>query len=234
MRIDMRYVVTSCLFFALTFAASSASADEIGVEFDLGTTYTSDARYDLIDDNDYYGDLGANLSYTSDRLIPELELLFLYQRAFGDLNANRFSSDLNTEWRQRRFMLGADYGPTFFGFLRPSARAGAGWSMQTLRMRTTGPELTDRAHDFVAFGALGLGARLRIPADEGSAIDSVVLGVQTHYGYMYQTDATFDQLGADKDAYPEDDPWTRQDASIGSLNTSGQFWDMGLSMRLAF
>ena len=234
MRIDMRYLVSLTILFTVALVSNTASADEIGLEVDVGTNYASDSSYDAIDDNDYHGRFGANLSYQSERLVPDLEMLFLFQRAIGDRRVNRFSSAYTSEWQQRRFMLGADYGPTLFGFLRPSARLGAGWAMQTLEVRTTGPTLQDRAHDFVAFGALGLGARFRLAGQEGSRLKAVVLGLQTHYGYMYQTEATFDQLAASSDAYPEDDPWTRQSSALGSLSTSGLFWDMGVSMRFAF
>lgn len=234
MRIDMRYLTALSALLSMILVSSTASADEVGVELDLGTNYTSDARYDAIDDNDYQGRFGASLSYQTARLVPDLEMLFLFQRAIGDRRVNRFSSAYTSEWQQRRFMLGADYGPTFFNFLRPSARLGAGWAMQTLEVRTTGPTLQDRAHDFVAFGALGLGARFRVPMQDGSRLEAMVLGLQTHYGYMYQTEATFDQLEASSDAYSEDDPWARQSSSLGGVSTRGLFWDMGISMRFAF
>ncbi|CAN0521951.1 unnamed protein product [Laminaria digitata] len=231
----MRYVATLSILMLSICASSVASADELGVELDMGTVYTSDQAYDLFDDNDYYGDFGAGLSYSTERLIPEIELLALYERSLGAARSeSRFSGALQTRWIQRRFMVGADYGPTFFGFLRPSARVGAGWAMQTLRVNTTGAQLKDRAHDLVAFGALGLGARFRVPTDPSSRVRSVTFGVETHYGYMYQTEATFDQLRADRDAYDEDDPWTRQDVSLGGVDTGGLFWDLGLSLRLGF
>lgn len=217
--------------------SQEARADQLGLELNLGSTRTSDANFDAFDANATYGNMNFGVSWAPDALVEGLEFVALYQRNLTEGTTDRFGGSMRLDWEQRRLMLGVDWGVMVARILRPSIRVGAGYSLQSLEVRTSGLSIYDNAHGVSALGALGLGARIPIGAANDpsqSLINRVSLGLQAHYGYQFQTEATFDQLRADKDAYGEDDPWTRQDVNLGSVDTSGRFWDCGASLYFAF
>lgn len=217
--------------------SEEARADQLGLEIDFGSTRVNDASYDAFDGDGTHGSMNLGVSYAPSALVEGLELVALYQRNLFEGTSHRFDSAMRLNWAQRRLMLGVDWGTMIARVLRPSVRLGAGYSLQSLEVLTSGQPLYDNAHGFTAFGALGLGARIPVSAasdPDQSLVDRVSLGLQAHYGYQFQTEATFDQLRASENAYAEDDPWTRQDVSLGSVNTSGLFWDCGASLHFSF
>lgn len=234
----LRYALAPLVALAtLAATAQEARADQLTIEFDAMSVRARDSSFDAIDEEDVYGNAALGIGYELGDALPGLQVLALYQSNIMEYQqGERLDSALQLDWKQRRVMAAADWGPMLFGFLRPSIRLGAGYSQQYMEMRTSEPTLYDRAHDFVGFGAVGLGAYVElgrspsIPRD--SFLGRLTLGAQTHLGYIGQTTATFDELSADPDALPEDDPWQRQPVDLGSLNSNGMFWNVGLALRV--
>ena len=215
---------------------TSAFADELSVEVESQSVYAPQSS-DVLDSDDYQNTVNLTLGYSADRLSPNLRLLFSYQNTIQDFSdQNRFGSALKTEWHQARFLLGADFGPEFWGFLRPKVRVGLGYSLQDLVVRTTDKALQDYAHDFTAFGAMGVEAQLHfkkyVDPTELPYLSRMSLGIQGLYGYSYQTIAQFDELNVDSDALAEDDPWRREDVDFGSVDNSGMFWSVGFMLSI--
>ena len=212
-------------------APSLAHADELALEVGVDSTRVADPSYDAVDSEDNYGSFALGVGYERSALVPGLRLMALYQTNMHEGGGRRFDGAATFEWSQNRFMLAADWGPTLWGFLRPSVRLGAGYSLQAMRLWTTGPIQLDRAHDFAYLGAIGLGAYLPMSVlGERDGLERLRIGVQGQFGYLGQTVATFDGVTADEDAYPEDDPWRRQPVDLGELDSSGRFWNLGVGL----
>ena len=144
------------------------------------------------------------------------------------------------ELSNSRLMVGADWGPRLWGFFRPSARVAAGYAWSHLQIDTpdtqSTPEREDWAHDFVASASLGVGVEYRFggsgPVGQPELRSNQwTLGLGLRGGYMWQTEATFDEMGIDEDQLSEEDPWTRAEASAGSLDLGGPLFEFLFSLR---
>lgn len=131
-------------------------------------------------------------------------------------------------WNMHRFMAEAEWGPELWGFVRPFARLGAGYSLQSLELQAGEPVLEDNAHDLAGQAALGL--ELFLPFHLSPRAFPFSVGVSSQVGYSAQTLAEFDELEADDD----DDAWTREQAALGGVEIDGLFWDIGVNLRLRF
>lgn len=224
------HVLAAVALLATTALAPAAFADEVVASTSVSTAYYTDQSFDAISDVDAMSNLVLMGGYQFDAL-GGLRLLGLFQTSTRR-SANRFAGDLSAEWGRQRALVLAEYGIDIGRFVRPFARAGLGYAHQVYELYGAGgAPLKDHAHDLTAQGSLGL--NLRFPISFGA------IGLQSDVGYEWQTPATFDELHHSKDAFdskyaPEDDPWTREDASVGTLKTQGIFWTAGLFVELEF
>lgn len=208
-------------------AAEEAQASELALELRINTHYITDASFDALSDEN--STVGAQLAIGYDLSalgLPGLRSYLVYEGT--GQTTSRFDRSLDLQWERANLMLAADYGPDLFGFFRPSVRLGAGYVTQFLMVSSSGPDLFDRAHDFGAFGALGFEAYIPY----SNTFSRVTFGLNGQYGYNWQTQASFDNLRAGDDAYDEEDPWERQSVDVGTLQTRGQFWNIGLVARI--
>jgi hypothetical protein len=204
--------------------ATDAFASELALELRVNTQYVTDPSFDALSDENYT--VGTQLAIGYDLSlagIPGLRAYLLFDGTGQD--QSRFNNALDLTWERTALMLAADYGPDLWGFFRPSARIGAGYVTQGLEVYTSGRNLTDRAHDFGALGALGF--ELYVPYSE--AFSRATFGLTGQLGYFFQTRATFDGLTAEQD---DNDPWIREPVDFGTLNTNGLFWNLGLVVRI--
>lgn len=230
--------ITVMIGLLTTLCASNAMADELSLELENQAVYSTDASLDVIDNDDTQSTVNLTIGYSTPRLSEHLRLLFSYQNTFQQFSEQtRLGGALKTEWHQARFLLGADIGPELWGFFRPKARIGLGYSLQELKLTTSDKPLMDYAHDFTAFGAVGAEVVLHLrdytdPA-ELPYLSRVSLGLQSLYGYSYQTNADFDELRVDGESLPDDDPWRRSDVNIGTIDNSGMFWTFGFMVSVS-
>ena len=233
---------SSAALLALTSAllawAPDALADDLVVELGAQVVLATDPSYDLIDDRDTLTGLSLAVGVSPIKALPMLRVLGLYQASGPDNPQPRLGDRGRLAWSQTRLMAAMDLGPEVFGFLRPYARMGAGYSLQSLTWRSSSVTRHDYAHDVVGFGALGIEAFLtldRLASDPAmSWLTELKLGVSGQLGLLSQTDATFDELRPDQDTLPADDPWTRQALNLGRLKADGAFWSLGVTARMSF
>ncbi len=232
-----RQLTACCVFLAALGFSAVASADQPAVElaepmamdtqpellFELRgqTHYVSDDSFDALSDTSDHGGGLLGVGYALGEVLPGLRAHLLY--AGGDASTRRFDGAVDLNWERLLFMAAADWGPEFYGTVRPYARLGAGYALQYLELETTGSPKDDHAHDLAALGSVGLEAYT--PRD---FLGRFRLGLIGQFGYIAQTTATFDELDADGD-----DEWERDQAAMGDLDTNGLFWDIGLGLRVA-
>jgi hypothetical protein len=202
---------------------SFSQSPELIFELRALSFHPTDSSFDALSDDDTYtgGMLGAG--YDIGRLtVPGLRAYLLYFG--GGTDIERFDGDLDMSWSRNLFMAAADFGPELFCFFRPSARLGVGYALQELDFETSGASRDDYAHDLVGLGSIGL--EFFTPKDFLGPLRFSLIG---EFGYQAQTQASFDEFSAE---HAEDDPWVRQEASLGELNTDGLFWDLGVGIRM--
>lgn len=195
--------------------------DELFGELRATTFGTDDRSFDALSDDEQYTAGMFGVGWDLGRLtVPGLRALVLYSG--GGVEQSRFGGQANLDWYRNLFLAAADWGPTFFDTIRPSARLGAGYALQSLDVQTTGPAKHDYAHDFAGFGSLGL--EVSTPRQFLGPVRLSLLG---EFGYLGQTTATFDELDGSQGG-----DFSYQQASMGDLSTSGWFWDVGAGVRL--
>lgn len=221
---------TIAMFALLALAApATASADEVFASLSTSTTYYTHHSFDAISETNAMPRLEIIAGVGLDA-IPNLRLLLSYGTTFK-VDARRFQGDLDGQWELHRLLAHAEYGIPIGQYLRPFARLGVGYALQKYEISRSGPELRDFAHDLAAQASLG--AALKFPLSFGA------IGLLADVGYDLQTNATFDELRHKRDAFEDEygernDPWIRENASIGSLQTHGVFWSAGLFFEVNF
>lgn len=224
-----RHTTAICALLALTVPAV-ASADEIFASLGTTTAYYTHHSFDAISESNAMPrlELVAGVGLES---LPNLRFLLSYGTTFPVL-ANRFAGDLDARWEQHRLLAHAEYGLPIGQYVRPFARLGVGYAQQKYTLlRDVGPDLRDFAHDLAAQASVGVA--LRFPLSFGA------IGLLADVGYDVQTNATFDELRHKRKAFeeryePDDDPWTREQASVGSLQTHGFAWNGSLFFEFNF
>ncbi|MFW5967951.1 MAG: hypothetical protein ACOCV2_10550 [Persicimonas sp.] len=232
----MRRFCTALVFLCLFAPAAVAVAEED--EDDSSETYTFEeetrlifearstgfnfahSSFDALTDYNAHPTGHFGVGYGLSEWVPGLRG-YVYYAGTG-LFPDRFGGELDMRWRRDMFLLAVDYGPEFWGFLRPSVRGGLGYALQTLDVWTDSTNKRDTAHDPVAFGSVGLEAYTSrwLPG-------SARAGLMTELGYLLQTPANFDGVQTRR----EDDEWDRQPADYGNLHTSGLFWSLGIGLQ---
>ncbi len=226
-----------CALLLTATLAAPVSAQELTLQAELGVQYVTDASVDAISRSDYQTTTQLSAGWALDALSPDLRALAMFHLgSSGD--QLRFGGDATTRWALYRVMLGVDYGPQLFGFLRPVARLGVGYAYQSLELITSGPASEDGAHDLTALGALGVEASVRVsqltPVSPESPWAGLSLGAHTYLGYLYQGDADFNDMRPGEGALAEDDPWERAPTRLGTLAGSGVLWTLGVHASWAF
>src|SRR5690606_20863451 len=119
-----------CALLATAALASPASAQELTLQADLGVQYVTDASLDAISTSDYQKTSQLSAGWGLDALSPDLRALAMFHLgSSGD--QLRLGGDATTRWSLYRVMLGVDYGPRLWGFLRPVGRVGVGYAYQS-------------------------------------------------------------------------------------------------------
>ncbi|MFW6057707.1 MAG: hypothetical protein ACOC9W_02515, partial [Persicimonas sp.] len=218
--------LTACWVFLAALGFSTvASADQPAVELDEPmamstqhelifelrgqTHYVDDDSFDALSDTSDYGGGMLGVGYGLGDVLPGLRGYLLY--AGGDASTRRFDGAVDLNWERLLFMAAADWGPEFYGTVRPSVRLGAGYALQYLELETTGSPKDDYAHDLAGLASVGL----EVYTPRGffgrpkDFLNRLRLGLIGEFGYLTQTTATFDELDADGD-----DEWSRDQAAL--------------------
>ncbi len=200
------------------------------VDLRMQSHYLNDDSIFAVKDNDVVGYSHLSVGHALDSVLPGLRVYFSFETALTE-EVNRLGGSLTSDWGHWNFMLSADYGMDLWGWLRPSVRAGAGYALQSLTLTRSGDDpLEDYAHDFAYTGSVGLEALWRVTEPSAGGF---TLAFMTQFGYFGQTEAEFDELSRSDDDTP-DDGFAREDVAVGSIDTSGLFWDIGIGIRLDF
>lgn len=228
-------LIAACasIHFAPSEAYAQGSQKGLLVDLRLGSSYAEDDSFDALADNDAIGLYQLGIGYDLTELVPGLRAFFIYEVNLPESESTRrFGGSALLDWRRHRFMALGDYGWEFFGFLRPAARLGAGYSLQTLDADLGNqPIMSDNAHDFVVQASAAAEAGWEVGKIAGIPLQLSLVG---QFGYQFQTEAEFDELAFDEDAYSGSDPWDRQGLALGSVDTNGFFWDLGVGFRFGF
>lgn len=221
----MKYAIALIAASLVSLSGASAFADGPVAEIGVSTTYYADSSFDALSEGNAQSALGLTGGWQFDRLGG---LRLLATAEFTGRDSTRFGGDFDASWGKQNILALAEYGLEIWPWFRPYVRAGAGYVHQFLAVQSVDPRLKDHAHDLSARGALGLD--FSIPFVGGA------LGLGGQFGYDYQTPANFDELRHDRDAFeakysPDEDPWTREQADLGSLNLHGLFWTVGMNIR---
>ena len=213
-------------------SVETAQAQQLGVELGTGRHRVQDESFMAVERTMRHPGISLGLSYALESISPDLEaLLWMQSGGQPDGGTSSFDNRVVLDWRVQRVMVGGDWGKTYFGVLRPSVRAGVGYSHQRLDYRSvSGPTLTDHAHDVAGFGAIG--ARLTVPLGEADELgrQRASIGVQFYTGYMAQSAASFDELRTPR-AQRDEEMWTYEPVSLGDVSTSGIFWNIAVTAR---
>lgn len=225
------FMLLGATLLSIANANDAFAENDLSVDMRIQTVYNEDSSYDGF--SDYERMLTFHLAVGHElAAVPGLRASIAYQKSMPVHDGNRFSGDLELDWQQYHFLALIDWGPTLWEIFRPYVRLGGGYALNTLTATTPEHSFHDWAHDIgytgsVGFEALLGGKKLR----ENLGLSFAILG---QFGYQGQTGADFGELSIDEDTLGEDDPWSRADLSVGTLNTSGLFWDLGFGVRLAF
>jgi hypothetical protein len=203
-------------------ASSTWTGHGVGLAVRTGSQYETDPAFDGLGDANAFPVGGAvELDYRLDYLGLDGLTTFASARWTGR-SSQRFSGSTDFAWSRGLYLLGAQYGPWELGTFRPLVRLAAGYSTQRLEVSTSQPTMSDRAHDFAGLGSIGF--EWLTPRDfiKGAPMR---LGLVGQVGYLAQTSADFDELRSDND-----DDWSRASLDLGTLPTSGVFWDLGINI----
>ena len=220
------------LFVASVLCVLGASAPAAATQYDLiadvriQTSYVEDASYDAVAEDDILSSFHLGVGYGLESVLPGLRTYFIYETALNE-PMDRLGESTRIEWGQHVFLLAGEWGPELWGFLRPYARVGIGYALQTLDLSTDGASATmyDYAHDFAYTGSAGFEAFWKL--------EGVTLAFMGQFGYRGQTESEFDELRYDADDLP-DDGFEREELSVGTIDTNALFWDLGVGVRFAF
>jgi hypothetical protein len=206
----------------------------LSFELDVYSQDSADPSLKALDSDGMLVGPSLGIGYAPLEALPGLRAMFLFQSITNE-GAQRFNGDLALRWDRWRFMLGLDYGHDLFGFLRPSARVAAGYSLQALEDQSGGAPLLDFTHNLAVLGALGLEAFLDLkhflPPDD-SPWNRLRIGLRYQYGYSWQGESRFDEL-RDRTERDEPDPWAAQDVNFGQIRSDGTFWTLGFQISYA-
>jgi hypothetical protein len=205
----------------------------LAFEVDVMQVHAADASSKAIDDDGVLTGSSVGVMWAPLDGLPQLRGVFMFQGLGSDPGGvQRFGGDLEMLWSRQRFMLGLDAGEELLGFLRPSARVAAGYSLQQLEL---GPSAVwDYAHDVALQGSLGLEAFLDLSRLEGGDEEPwsrLRLGMRYQLGWSWQSAARFDELRDRSDE--RDATWQTADVDMGTLNTDGLFWTLGVNLAYA-
>lgn len=162
---------------------------------------------------------------TSIPQVPGLRAGLLYKTS-ELLGPPRLGNNLQLDWSMQQVLAMADYGPTLFGYLRPSIRLGLGYSLQTIDVELNKVGHSDWAHDFAYFASGNVEMTWAVYHTENTVLR---LGLSGELGYQGQTNAMFDELEREKS-----DTWDRQAPALGSLKTDGLLWSFGANLNFGF
>lgn len=221
-------------------AAKASDAPErdarvLAFEIDVMQVHAADPSTESFDDDGVFTGPSIGVVWAPLEALPELRGVFMFQSLASDVQSSDFiDADrlVDVDWSRQRFMLGMDAGTELLGFLRPSARVAAGYSLQQLSTRDG--IFTDYTHDIALQGALGLEAFLdlsRLDSSAGSPWDRLRIGMKYQLGVSWQSAATFDEVRDRRDN--ADTTWQAEDASFGTLDTDGLFWTLGFNIAYA-
>lgn len=225
------FMLLGATLLSILSAGDAFAENDLTVDIRIQTAYNEDRSYDAFSDGDtlstFHLAVGHELA-----AIPGLRTSIAYQVRMPDHDGSRFSGDLELDWQQYHFLGLVDWGPTLWEIFRPYARLGGGYALNTLTATTPERHFNDKTHDIAYTGSVGFEALLGgKKLGDSLGISFAILG---QFGYQGQTGADFGELSRDEDTLGEDDPWSRADLSVGTLNTSGLFWDLGLGIRFDF
>jgi hypothetical protein len=193
----------------------------IGLAIRSGSQYENDPAFDALDKGSAFpAGAAVEVDYRLDYLGLNGMTVFASGRWTGQ-SSDRFEGRTSFNWTRGLYMLGVQYGPWEIGTFRPVARIAGGYSTQRLQVDTTQPVMSDRVHDAVGMGSLGFELLTPRSLITGAPIR---LGLVGQVGYIAQTQAEFDELSG------AEDDWAREPLDIGTLPTSGPFWDVGVNL----
>lgn len=205
---------------------SPAVAQDIRLDLRAGGFIGPHESLDAVADTNVIGSSTIRLS-TALGALDGLRLFLEYGTDTSG-EVDRLGFELRTDYTRHRFMLGGEWGPMLFGFLRPFAGLSAGYALGTLDAQLPTADYEDFSHDIIGDVFLGTEATLPLGRRDttkwfGSA------GVR--FGARGQTSAEFDELSTDRS---DDDPWRRVDPKLGTLFPNGWYWDIGIGIARKF
>ena len=194
----------------------------LGLTLRAGSQYENDPAFDAVHTESAFP-VGAavEVDYRLDYLGLDGLAVFASGRWTGQ-SSKRFNGATEFDWSRGLYLLGAQYGPWEFGTFRPLLRLAGGYSTQRLVLNSTQPSMSDRVHDVAGLGSVGFEWLTPRSLISGAPIR---LGVVGQVGYLAQSQAEFDGLRSE-----QDDDWAREALDVGTLPTSGVFWDVGVNL----
>ncbi len=212
---------------------SEPTGDLVG-ELRLVSAYAPDSSLDAVTDDDRFTMVTLGVGWGFENLLPGARAYLTYTA--GGLTNSRLGSELTWEWARSLFMAEVDYGPTLFKFLRPWGRVGVGYALHSIELDTeASPVIYDYSHDLAVRPSVGFDVFL--PLEWSNRRFPFTVGLTTEFGYLIMTSATFDELRYEDEGFVaegEEDQFARETPDLGSLNTNGFYWNLGLQGRIRF
>ncbi|QED28294.1 hypothetical protein FRD01_13855 [Microvenator marinus] len=210
---------------SLMIAGDAMAQDQsLFLELRMGGQVAEDASMDFITDSNVIPITSISVGGSIPTL-PELRAGVIYQGNVEERVPYRLT-DLQFDWQLQQVMAFADYGVELFGFLRPSVRAGLGYSNQFVEVELNRSLYSDYAHDLVYMATANIDASFTIHQTPNFALRLAGL---FELGWLGQTAAEFDELERDKN-----DEWDRVPPTLGELNINGLRWSVGVGLEAAF
>ncbi len=203
----------------LSCVSSVSSAQDIRLDIRVGAQVVPDQSADFVTNENAIPSQTLRLS---SQLVPDTRFILEY----GSESPQRVTRHLDIEatFLRQRFMVGAEWGPTFFGFLRPVVGVTAGYSLGALDFDTSQIQYSDYSHDIMADAYIGSEATYDLT-------DRWFVTGGLRFGARLQTAAEFDELTTDR---PDADPWQREDPALGTINPNGWYVDFGVGIGMNF
>lgn len=228
-----RLMILAAATAALGLPATASAGDLVG-EVRLVSSQVNDDSVDAMTDADQILEAQIGFGWGLEEVLPGLRGYFSY--GAGSLSETRLGGVATWDWTRHLFMAEGEWGPTLWTFFRPRARLGVGYAMQSLDFETSGsPLIYDYTHDLAVRPSAGFD--IFLPLEWSQRSMPFTVGISTDFGYLWMTKSTFDEMRYEDDAFvPEDetDPYRREVAEMGELNTNGFFWNLGLQARIRF